>query len=396
MKTKLCVLFFLFIFSPAVVFSGIPQISGSSATSFLGFKTDEAHYNFYQHVSLAYRPEFVRNFSIHINLMGLTDLGPASVGTPFQVYGAYFDWRHLWKNRLNVSLGRKFYFNGVGVGYLDGGFLSVRALKKIRFSFFGGVEVPYNRAPKVYRLQDGYVIGGKVQVKNVYKTRLGISFYRKVRNHAAYWQLVGLDLSRPFGHTLFWHARTSFNLLESSLRKALVNLRWLPSKKLLFYLEGFYRTPQVYHDSFFERFELEGLTQGRLNAVYYFSKKYGLTGDLLWIFTGEKQSQKFRLGVLTPYGILGFQQDLGFAGFQIRAYADVRYPVTEALKVRLLLDYSNYQISDWSESYIQFGSAFRLEYQIKERFLISLEDQFYNNRLYKVDNRILGQVICRF
>ena len=396
MKLKFGILVSCLLIWSGQLAASVPQLLGSSATSFLGYKTENAHYNFFQQVTLGYRPKLVKNFSVHINLMGITDLGPATVKTPFQVYGAYLNWNHLWKNRVDVSLGRKFYFNGVGIGYLDGGFLTVRPVKKVSVAIFGGVEVPYDRSPKVYRLQDGYVFGGKFEAKKIFGTRLGISFYQKVRSDSAYWQLVGVNLSRTFGKILLLHTRTSFNLLESTFQKALVNLRWLPTQKLLFYLEGFYRRPHIYHDSFFERFELKGLAQGRLNAVYYFSKKYGVTSDLLWIQCEEKKSQKFRLGIMTPYGIIGFQQDLGFAGFQTRAYADVQYKILTNLKARLLLDFSNYQISDWSESYLQFGSAFRLDYQLGHRFLFSIEDQFYNNRVYKVDNRILGQIICRF
>ena len=373
-----------------------PQLSGSSVTSFLGYKTESAHTNFFQQVTLGYRPKAAKNISVHVNLMGLTDLGPEKVKTPFQVYGAYVDWNRLLKNHVDLSLGRKFYFNGVGVGYLDGAFLSIRPAKKVSVAIFGGVEVPYDRSAKIYRLQDGYIFGGKIEAKRILGTRLGVSFYQKVRSNSAYWQLVGMNVSRAFGRSIFWNTRVSFNLLESTLQKALVNLRWLPTSKLLFYVEGFYRKPHIYHDSFFQRFELNALTQGRFNTVYYFSKKYGLTGDLLWIQSEEKQAQKIRLGVLTPYGIIGFQQDLGAAGFQTRLYADASYVLTSGLKARLLLDFSNYQISDWSESYIQVGSAFRLDYQINKKFLVALEDQFNNNRLYKVDNRILGQVLCRF
>jgi len=396
MKLKFGILVLCLLIWAGQLAASLPQISGSSVTSFLGYKTGDAHYNFYQQLTLGYRPKLVKNFSVHINVMGLTDLGPARVKTPFQVYGAYLRWNHLWKNRVDVSLGRKFYFNGVGIGYLDGGFVTIRPIKKLSVAIFGGMEVPYDRSAKVYRPKDGYVFGAKVEAKKIFGTRLGISFYQKVRSGSAYWQLVGVNASRAFGRSLFWHTRASFNLLESTLQKALVNLRWLPTPKLLFYFEGFYRTPHIYHDSFFERFELNGLAQGRFNAVYYFSKKYGLTSDVLWIQSEEKHSQKIRLGVLTPYGIIGFQQDLGATGFQTRLYADASYAITSGLKARLLLDFSNYQISDWSESYIQYGSAFRLDYQIKRKFLVALEDQFYSNRLYKVDNRILGQVICRF
>ncbi len=396
MKLKFGILVSWFLIWSGQAAAGVPQLSGSSVTSFLGYKTNDAHNFVYQQVALAYNPKMVRNLSLHVNLMGLTDLGPQKVDTPFQVYGAYLDWKHVWKNRLDFSLGRKFYFNGVGVGYLDGGFLTVRPMRKVSVSFFGGVEVPFDRSAKVYRLQDGSVFGSKIQVRNLWRTRFGLSFYQKIRQGAAYWRLVGVNASRPFGKSLFAISRASFNLLDSNLQKAFLAFRWTPSKRALFYLEGFYRTPHVYHDSFFERFELEGLAQGRLNGVFYFSKKYGLSGDLLWIQSEEKQSQKIRLAVLTPYGLLGFQQDLGFSGFQTRAYADVHARVVRNLKARILVDFSNYQISDWEESYLQVGSAFRLEYQLGHRLLVSLEDQFYNNRVYKVDNRILGQVLCRF
>ena len=396
MKLKLGILVSCLLIWSGSLLGGVPQLSGSSVTSFLGYQTEHTHGIFYQQVKLMYRPKVLRKMSFHVNLMGMTDLGPQKIETPFQVYGAYLDWKHLWKNRLDFSLGRKFYFNGVGIGYLDGGFLTVRPFRKIHFSLFGGAEVPFNRTPKVYRLQDGSVLGAKLQFNNLWKTRFGVSFYQKTRFGAAAWRLIGVNVSRPFGKSLFGISRVSFNLLESALQKAFLACRWTPSRRALFYLEGFYRTPHIYHDSFFEQFELEGLLQGRLNGVWYFRKKYGLTGDLLWIQSEEKQSQKIRLGILTPYGLVGFQQDLGFAGFQTRGYADVSLRLLKHLTTRLLLDFSNYQISDWEESFLQVGSAFRVEYQLGQRFLVSFEDQFYNNRVYKVDNRILGQALCRF
>ncbi len=396
MKLKFGILVLCILIGSSLATAKVPQLSGSSVTSFLGYKTADSHYNVYQQVLLVYRPRMIRNFSLHVNLMGLTDLGPQKVATPFQVYGAYLDWKDIWKNRLDFSLGRKFYFNGVGVGYLDGGFLTLRPVRKVSLSFFAGVEVPFDRSARVYRLQDGSVFGSKIQLRNLWRTRFGLSFYQKIRQGAAYLRLVGVNVSRPFGKSFFGISRASFNLLDSNLQKAFLALRWTPSQRALFYLEGFYRAPHIYHDSFFERFELEGLAQGRLNGVFYFSKKYGLSGDLLWIQSEEKQSQKIRMAVLTPYGLVGFQQDLGFSGFQTRAYADVRAKVYRNIKARLLVDFSNYQVSDWEESFLQVGSAFRLDYQLGHRLLISLEDQFFNNRVYKVDNRILGQVLCRF
>ncbi len=396
MKLKLAVFILSLLIWVGQVAADVPQLSGSSVTSFLGYQTDDSHYNFYQQLMLTYRPKMVRNLSFHLNVSGVTDLGPQTVQTPFQVYGAYLDWRQLWKNRLNFSVGRKFYFNGVGVGYLDGAFVTLRPFKKVRVSAFGGVECPFDRAAKMYRWQDGTVVGAKIQVRNFWRTRLGFSFYQKTRQSAANWRLIGANVSRPFGKSLFWMSRASFNLLDSRLQKAYSAVRWMPSAKLLFYLEGLYRTPHIYHDSFFEQFELKGLVQGRLNGVYYFSKKYGLSGDLLWIQREEKQSQKFRLAVLTPYGLVGFQQDLSFAGFQTRAYGDVHIRILKGLRARLLVDFSNYQISDWEESFLQVGSAFRLDYQWGHRFLLSLEDQFNTNRVYNVDNRILGQILWRF
>jgi hypothetical protein len=124
-----------------------------------------------------------------------------------------------------------------------------------------------------------------------------------------------------------------------------------------------------------------------LNSAFSFSGKYGIVN-----YTDDN-SARITLGVATPYGMISYAKNFGYAGELDALSLYTNYRLLNGLFTPSFgLGYSNYKLSSTSPKnsalYILFGTNIR-PWRILS---FDLQGQYLNNKIYKNDFRFFLKI----
>ncbi len=107
------------------------SINGRFYTSFYSWEREvfgedpSKHFQTYSGAIVHVKKLGHKNLSFHTNVRFSKDLASNEFSLRNKLYNAYFEWKDLFNNKVDISFGRKFVWAGVGNGTIDGGKIEV-------------------------------------------------------------------------------------------------------------------------------------------------------------------------------------------------------------------------------------------------------------------------------
>ncbi|NPV12353.1 MAG: hypothetical protein HPY57_11245 [Ignavibacteria bacterium] len=318
-------------------------------------------------------------------------------------------------NIATIKIGRQPLYHSVASGLFDGVSLDLKYWKLKLSGYYGGNVPAYQKFGLISDWGNNYLFGGKLQGQfgNLF---LGIGYLNKNYNSENY-LTTRLDenlnpitvLVQP-GSTQFEfvNAEAGYDLNKISLNSRLfydLNFDKVSRfefsgdanlfRNLSLNLYYAYREPLIRYNSYFTIFEsvvqnnqeIEVGLNYRLNSSISFTGKYGL------VKYSDDNSSRVSLGVVTPFGMVSYAKNFGYAGELDAVSLYSNYRLFNGLMTPSLgLGYSSYKLS--SSSLKNSTLYFLAGTNIRPWRILSfdLQAQYLNNKIYKNDFRFLFKI----
>ena len=369
--------------------SGQVKISGQLQSSIYSWEqmNGESNLDYYQGFLFRVSPKNNSNlyFSTFFRLAHRNNQG----GWDDKAYNMYVDWKNS-QNRFNIRIGRQFIYHGVMNGTIDGALFSAKLTKKLNLKLVGGLEAAQNREFGIRKWNEGNVLGSLLSFRFIPNAKIDLSYFQKVREKQAVWQLGGLAINGKLKNSIYYQTKLDYNLKTSEIQTMRYRLSYY-IQKWNFSAEFNSQKPRIYEDSFFKIFDVDAYNQFRLGAQYQLNK-YQI-GFLYYLTAYENDNNNqvhFTIGSNT--GLIGILYQDGFGGENLGFYGEILYPLLSNLSIRLFSSYYNYQrhTLDISEEATAFSGG--LQYRLKDLFIIKAELQQSINSYFKNDLRGLFKI----
>jgi len=390
-KNIILILGLLAIFTGTSYAQGL-QFHGNVTNSIYSFEDTTSHTRMYQFVRMSLEAPQYANMSLNASLRALSDFNESLDDEDrFKAYALNLKIKRLF-NRLDLTLGRQFLHPGTVLGGLDGLNATFAITKNIELAGYGGTEAHFNRSLKIYKAEDSFVAGGLFTWKNLWSNNIQLFYLQKANEEDTFWGITGANLvSRLIPRTNL-HAQVHYDTENSQLHRLLISARNYLSQKLSLSLGFKSQQPQVYSNSFYQIFDVDGYNQYKLGWAYNLNKNYLLSGQYQFIQFDDDNANRVFLTFGNMNGSVGLVYETGYAGEQLGVVLDYAYDINPSLIASVNVDYSRYKTEKIYEFDNQIANAARLSYRFKRHWSADVEVQWLTNRFKDSDARILNHI----
>jgi hypothetical protein len=331
-----------------------------------------------------------------------------------RVYSLYLEGRDL-LNVATLKIGRQPLYHSVTSGVFDGISLDLKYWK-LKFSGYYGANVPaYQKFKLIDDWNKNYLAGGKLQGQfgNLF---VGLGYLNKnfksddylttrldenlnpitvlVQPGSSQFEFFNAELGYDFKN-ISLNSRMFYDLNFDKISRFDLTSDFNIIKNLNFNLYYAFREPLIRYNSYFTIFEsvVQNNQEFDLGLNYRLNKSISLSGKIGMVKYSDDNSTRISLGAITPYGMISYTKNFGYAGELdgISLYSNYRL-FNGLLTPSVGLGYSKYKLSSSSPEnsalYILAGTNFR-----PWRFLsFDVQGQYLNNKIYKNDYRFFFKV----
>ena len=406
----------LFVYLPLMIFS--QNLNGRFTSSFYTFeryntadnsetfiRTYQAlNFNFnYNKVSLRTR------FNFESNISNSLDSDPR-----MRFYNLYLEARDIF-DAITLKLGRQPLFAPVAGGLFDGVNLKIKYAGFSLSGYYGGNVPAYQKLKLTNDLGNDYILGGRFETTALENFSFGLSYIDKnfkpvdyyasrldenldlatilIQSKSNQYKYLSADASYNYNSVVDVNTRYEYDLNFKETSKFELDGRIKATGDLGLNLYYNFREPKIRYNSIFSVFnygssqEIEGGLDYHFTDLYTFFIKYGdVTFD-------KEHSSRITMGANTDFGSLNYRKTFGDAGEldAISVYAAKSFAegfITPSVGVT----YTNYKLSQDDE--INTLTAFMGGCNIRPWRTLSfdLQGQYFDNKIYKNDFRILIKV----
>ncbi len=373
------------------------RMDGHLTNTFYALEDSIQHTRVYETLRLDVGPAAHPNLSFHFIGRGLFDLaGDAdSRLTDEQRYHAQrfsFEAKKLFKDRLDVEIGRQFLHPGLPLGGIDGVDLTARLHPKLVVQLYGGVETQHDKSFNVYSTDDAGVFGSAVTFSRCSVSKIQAVYLKKNRDGSAQWEIAGLNITDRTFKNLFLKAQAHYDLLESRFHRFYFTGNYTPEGRYALGFNFKSQYPQIYDDSYFKRFEVERYQQFGFSGSFDLTDALALETVYRLIELDNGSGNIFTLNMSNAHGSVGVSLESGDLGKQTNWVFDYGYEVVPNLLLSVNVDYSRYRFEEIYEFENQMANALRLSYRLNKYVRADVEYQWLQNDKKDSDQRFLSHL----
>lgn len=411
-KTQLFLIFFLL---ASVAFG--QTINGRFAASL---------YTYEAHLSQDESKTFVRNFetlqlkisenkfAFKTRLNFESDLGDDLGGDPrFRFYNFYFEGRDLW-NIATLRIGRQSIINSWG-GLFDGAKLKLKYSDYSLTTYFGGNVPAYQKLELTDNFDEDYIFGAKFSgnpfhgfdfnVEYVDKNYKPLEYYTNrldadlnpirylVQKNSTQYQFLSADAKYSPNHDFRVNTKVEYDLNINEVSKVQLGGRIKATEKLGFNAYYNYREPRVAYNSIFSVFNYGNTQEVEAGLDYKLNNDFKLIGKFGVVDYEDDNSGRVSVGLNTKYGNISYRKTFGYAGeldaisvYSAKSFMDGK--ITPSIG----LSYTNYKLTEDGESNDLTTFLGGVNVRPWKKFSFDLQGQYFNNKIYSNDFRILFKV----
>lgn len=331
-----------------------------------------------------------------------------------RLFNLYAEARDILK-LATIRIGRQPLYHSVASGLFDGISLDLKYWKLKLSGYYGGNVPAYQKFGLISDWKNNYLFGGKLQGQ-FGDLFLGVGYLNKNYKSEDY-LTTRLDQNFNPVTVLVQPGSTQFEFVNAEagydFNKISVNTR-------LFYDLNFdkisrfefsgdanlfknfgvnvyyaFREPLIRYNSYFTIFEsvVQNNQEFEIGLNYRMNSAFSLNGKYGIVNYTDDNSSRVTLGVATPYGMISYAKNFGYAGEldAVSLYTNYRL-LNGLLTPSLAIGYSNYKLSSTSPKnsalYILVGTNIR-PWRILS---FDLQGQYLNNKIYKNDFRFFFKI----
>lgn len=409
-------LFVLFLSLPLII--SAQNINGSISSSF---------YTFERFDSLNSSDTFIRNFealSLNLNYKKIslrtrmnfeTNIGNSLDNDPrMRFYNLYLEARDIF-DVFTLKLGRQPLFTPVAGGLYDGVNLKFRYSGFSISGYYGGNVPAYQKMEITNDFKNDYVLGGKFEVAFLDHFNLGFSYIDKnfkpiditawrldanlnlmqslIEQKSNQYKFLTADASYSNEGVMNLDTRFEYDLNFKVMSKFEVNSRIMATNALGVDVYYNYREPKIRYNSIFSVFDYGNSQEIEGGVDYRLSKDFTVFGKYGNVKYKDENSSRLNIGTTTKYGSLSYRKTFGYAGEldMISIYTAHSFAngfITPSLGVA----FTTYKLSKDSEVNNITSLLGGVNLRPWTYLSFDLQGQYFNNKIYKNDFRILFKV----
>ena len=356
------------------------------------------NYRFFQFLRLNLKNRGEKNtVSFHTYLRVTDDLKVSYSDDPnWRLYNGYLQW----DTRLTgLTVGRQWLHLGPSSVTLDGVKMSVGGRGPNELTGYIGVESPFTRKFDSNGFSKAGSGGLYFTTREIRALNLGIGFYQKNRDGEVAFRELGLNGTARLSSGFRLYSRLDLNLLNSSVQKGQVRLRYQGSQRVHFFGEYKHSEPRLFYKSYFQNFELTGNEQLRGGVTVFLKPEVTLNTSYSEILHESENSGYLSLGLNCPYGSATYYRGNGYGDDENGFAVTASLPLVlgrQALELYADLDYSRFKLFELEDRDYLFSSLFGLNGQPRKQITAGVEFEDLNNKMYSKDFRVLFKFAYNF
>jgi hypothetical protein len=314
-----------------------------------------------------------------------------------------------------LKLGRQPLFTPVTGGLFDGLNLKFKYANASLSGFYGGNVPAYQKLKMTDDFNNDYVLGGKFEVNFLDHFNFGLSYIDKnfkpldftALRLDANLNLIQILIEQKSNQFKFLTAEASYFLNEKvnidtryeydmnfkTTSKFEVNSRVQATDELGIDAYYNYREPKIRYNSIFSVFNYGNSQEIEGGIDYKLGKDVTIFGKYGSVIYDDDSSQRLNIGATTTYGSFSYRKTFGYAGeLDAISFYTAHTFANGFITPSAGIAFTNYKLSKDSEvnTITSLLGGFNLRPWIYLSF--DLQGQYFNNKIYKNDFRILFKV----
>lgn len=313
-----------------------------------------------------------------------------------QLYYLYIDWRDVWKDRMDLRLGRQWANLVADSMVIDGAQVDFK-VGPVGFIVLGGRDVIFDEFDEDTHSGDA-AWGTEAYLRDVKNLNLSISYAEKYDEEDLARRMAAYDFGYTIKEVFRGYSEMRYDIIGELITEALVGLTVFPSDQWTIRGEYFYAYPSFDYTSIYAVFAASEFHAGSLFVDYYISDRLsfygGYTAEIFEIEDeDDDDAHLLEVGVQTK--VKGF--DLGSSivvregypgdiiGFSLSA--DRRF-LKDKLNLSAGIDYDIYQRDEMTDDEIATKYWVGGRYHFSKK--ISLALHLENTESYSQDYNFSG------
>ncbi|MEG8947740.1 hypothetical protein [Rosettibacter firmus] len=348
-------------------------------------------------------------FNFESNIGNVLDADPRT-----RFYNLYLEARDLF-NLVSIKIGRQPLITPVAGGLFDGINLKIKYSGFSLMGFYGGNVPAYQKFELIDDISNNYVLGGRFEAYALKNFRIGISYFDKnfkpldyyaerlnenldlvtvlIQTKSNQYKYLSADATYNYNQILDVNTRYEYDLNYKETSRIEFDGRLKATKDMGINFYYNLREPKVRYNSIFSVFdygnsqEIEGGIDYNVSNLYTFVLKFG---DVKF---GSEHSSRITMGANTNFGSLSYRKTFGDIGeldaisvFAARSFFEGF--ITPSIGIT----YSNYKLSKYDNINSVTSFIGGLNLRPWRTFSFDFQTQYFNNKIYKNDLRLMFKI----
>jgi hypothetical protein len=297
-----------------------------------------------------------------------------------RLYYLYLDWKNVWKDWMDLRLGRQWINLIAASGIIDGAQADFK-MGPVGLILLGGRDVIFDEFEEATQSGDA-AWGGEVYLRNVKNLNLSISYAEKYDEGDLARRVAAYDFGYTFKRVSRLYSELRYDIIGERISEALVGLKVFPTDRWTIRGEYFFTYPTFDTTSIFAVFAASRFHAGSLFLDYYISESLsfygGYTAEFFEINDAEDDdAHLFEVGAHTK--IKGFRLDgaivvrEGYPGDLVGfSLAANRAFLKDKLDLGVGIDYDIYQRDEMTDDEIATKYWFGGRYHFSKKISLAL------------------------
>lgn len=411
-------IFLLFLYFSLPFMISAQNLNGSISSSFYTFerfdtlKTSDTFIRNFETLSLNFN---YNKISVRTRMNFETNLSNALDSDPrMRFYNLYLEARDIF-DVFTLKLGRQPLFTPVAGGLYDGVNLKFRYSGVSITGFYGGNVPAYQKLKMTDDFNNDYVLGGKFEVSFLDHFNFGLSYIDKnfkpldftalrldanlnliqvlIEQKSNQFKFLTAEASYFLNKKVNIDTRYEYDMNFNTTSKFEVSSRVQATDELGIDAYYNYREPKIRYNSIFSVFNYGNSQEMEGGIDYKLGKDVTIFGKYGNVIYDDDSSQRLNIGATTTYGSFSYRKTFGYAGeLDAISFYTAHTFANGFITPSAGIAFTNYKLSKDSEvnTITSLLGGFNLRPWTYLSF--DLQGQYFNNKIYKNDFRILFKV----
>lgn len=319
----------------------------------------------------------------NISLYGYGRVGLNEVADPDangRLYYLYMDWKDLWKDRIDLRLGRQWTNLIADSRIIDGGQVDFK-LDPIGLVLLGGRDVIFDEFKEASQSGDA-TWGGEIYLLNVKNLNLSASYAEKYDDGDLARRMVAYDFGYTFKGVVKAYSNMRYDIIGEQISEALAGITVFPTDQWTIRGEYFFTYPTFDATSIYAVFAASQFHAGSLFVDYYISDSLsfygGYTAEFFEIDDAEDDdAHLFEVGAHTKIKGFGLNGGIvirqGYPGDLVGFSLSADHPfLKDKLDLAAGIDYDIYQRDEMTDDEIATKYWFAGRYHFTKKISLAL------------------------